>query len=102
MFKEMDPELALKLIEGYENELAPATKAQDAFYRQHSCPRCKGETQKHFLNIQHAFGDSSSVIPRSGLKCMSCECVFDPHSGVVVELGKGGTVKQKVAESRED
>lgn len=86
-FVEMDPEIALKLIEGYHNELEPEHKAQEAFYRQFSCPRCGGNVEKHFLGIQHAFpGDS--ILPRSGLKCVRCACVFDPHSGLVVSIGE--------------
>ena len=41
-FKEMDPELVTKLLEGYENELGPATRKLEAFYRQFKCPKCKG------------------------------------------------------------
>lgn len=97
----MDPALAAKLIEGYENELEPALKAQDAFYRQHNCPRCGGNTQKHFLSVQHAFpGIAGEILPRSGLKCLLCECVFDPHSGMIVELGNAGKINDKIRASQ--
>ena len=51
---------------------------------------------KHFISVQHAFGDASPV-PRSGLKCLSCELVIDPHTGIVVNLGTAGS---EVADAR--
>lgn len=94
----MDPELALKLLEGYENELAPAQKVQDAFYRNMVCPRCGGQCQKEFISADHTFG-GSSLIPRSGLKCSMCDCIFDPHSGVILELGNPGNIPARIGAS---
>jgi hypothetical protein len=85
-FVEMDQELALKLIEGYENELEPEQKKQEAFYRNCACPRCGGQCEKRFISADHAFGDGS-VLPRSGLKCTMCNCLFDPHSNLILEIG---------------
>lgn len=96
IFQEMDPEVALKMIEGYENELDPAAKVQEAFYRQFVCPRCGGKCQKHFLGPNHAFGDPDSLVPRSGLKCLACDCVFDPHSNLIVSLGNVGNIPERV------
>jgi len=89
VFKEMDPEVAMKLLEGYENELDPEVKKLDAFYRQFKCPKCKGNMGKHFISVQHAFG-GDSIVPRSGLKCMTCDLVLDPYTGIVVGLGTAG------------
>jgi hypothetical protein len=85
-FEEMDPQLIWKAIEGYQNELAPAQKALDAFYRQHRCPRCKSECRKELL-ANHAFADPTSLVPRAVLRCLSCEALFDPHSGIRLEMG---------------
>jgi len=89
-FKEMDPELALKLIEGYQNELAPEQNVQEAFYRQHVCPRCGGNVEKHFISVRHAFG-GDGLLPRSGLKCLRCNCLFDPHTNLIVDVGIDAT-----------
>ena len=86
-FVEMDPELALKAIEGHENALEPENRKMEAFYRQFVCPRCEGKCEKHFISAQHAFG-AESIVPRYALKCVSCGCVFDPHANnLIVELG---------------
>ena len=98
IFKEMDPNLAAKLIEGYENVLDPERRKLEAFYRQFKCPKCKGNMIKHFLSIQHSFGDPDIPVPRSGLKCMACNLTIDPHSGIVVDLGVAAPeAAQKVA-----
>lgn len=87
-FQELDPSLAAKLVEGYTNELAPAHKALEAFYRQFRCPRCKGACQKESV-AGHVFGDPDTLVPRSCLRCTVCTCLFDPHSGLIVQLPPG-------------
>lgn len=89
-FKPMDPELARKAIEGYQNELAPQSKALDAFYRQFRCLRCKSTCQKE--NVPgHVFSDPDVLVPRSCLRCTACQCLFDPHSGLIVDLSTTST-----------
>ena len=83
-FKELDPVLAAKAIEGYTNELAPAAKALDAFYRQFRCQRCGGKCNKETVP-NHAFSDPDTLVPRSCLRCPTCNCLFDPHSGLLLE-----------------
>ena len=98
MFRPMDPELTLALLEGYENELDPEQASLDAFYRQQRCPRCKGPCEKYFLGSDHAFG-GGTLVPRSGMRCQLCDCVFDPHSGLVLELGNLGKISERVGAS---
>lgn len=85
-FKEMDPVLARKAIEGYQNELEPQSRALDAFYRQFRCKRCGSECRKEFVS-GHVFSDPDTLVPRACLRCPLCESLFDPHSGLFVELG---------------
>lgn len=99
IFVEMDPELTLKLLEGYENELEPEQKGLDAFYRQFRCPRCHGPCDKYSLGAEHAFGGDTAV-SRFGLKCKLCDCVFDPHSGLIVELGNAGNIGERMNASQ--
>jgi hypothetical protein len=83
---EMDPEVAKKLLEGYQNELEPEVKALDAFYRQFKCPRCKGDCRKEYAQ-NHVFNDPNTLTARALLRCTRCKCLLDPHSGLVVEPG---------------
>ena len=83
---ELDPKLVWKLIEGYPNELAAEAKALDAFYRQFVCQRCGSKCRKE-LSPGHVFSDPNTLGPRSLLRCLSCEALFDPHSGIRLELG---------------
>jgi hypothetical protein len=85
VFKEMDPELCRRAIEGYEDQLAPAHKAQEAFYRQFRCPRCETSLQKEF-NGRTAF-DSDSIIAKALLRCGECGYLIEPHTNIVVETG---------------
>lgn len=84
-FKPIDPELARKAVEGYTNELAPQATALEAFYRQFKCLRCKGACQKENV-VGHMFSDPDTLVPRSCLRCTVCSCLFDPHSGLILNL----------------
>jgi hypothetical protein len=86
VYKEMDPELALKLIEGYQDELTPQARTLEAFYRQFRCPRCKGELQKEF-DTRHTFSDPDTAVGRALLRCPTCAFLIDPHSNLVLESG---------------
>lgn len=88
---ELDPLLAWKAIEGYQNELGPEQRTLDAFYRQFRCPRCKGPCRKETL-LHHAFADPDTLSPRSVLRCTLCEALFDPHSGIRLEMGNPAKV----------
>lgn len=82
----MDPTLAAKLVEGYQNELEPQRKALEALYRNCRCPKCKGACRKEFVS-GHVFADPSILVPRSCLRCLTCDLLFDPHSDLVLEMG---------------
>jgi len=90
-YQELDPEICRKMIEGYDDVLEGEAKKQDAFYRQFRCLRCGSACEKIFLGLHHAFDPGSDTpLPRSGLRCTQCSCTFDPHSGLIVEIGEGG------------
>jgi uncharacterized C2H2 Zn-finger protein len=90
VFKEMDPELCLRAIEGYTDELTPAHDAQEAFYRQFRCPRCDCPLQKEF-NAKTAF-DDDSLVAKALLRCPNCSYLVEPHTNVVVETGNPAKV----------
>jgi len=94
--REMDPELVWKAIEGYQNELELAPKALDAFYRQFRCPRCGSGCRKETI-VRHAFADPNTLVPRCVLRCLSCEALFDPHSGIRLEMGNPAKVPPDIA-----
>lgn len=94
-FIEMDPSLVWSMIEGYQNELAPEQRALDAFYAQKHCPQCGGSCRKEVIS-SHTFSDASTVVPRSVLRCLTCECLFDPHSGLRLEMGNLGKAEPAI------
>jgi len=90
----MDPELLLKAIEGYKDELTPAHQAQEAFYRQFACPSCGCATMnKEFLSSAGAGRGvtfvEGEVMPRAMLRCAQCELLLNPHTGFIIENGEG-------------
>jgi hypothetical protein len=87
-FVELDPAIALKVIEGYKNELEPQRLALEAFYRQFRCKRCGGPCSKQMVS-GHVFADAETLVPRCVLRCGRCACTFDPHSGIVISVGDG-------------
>jgi ssDNA-binding Zn-finger/Zn-ribbon topoisomerase 1 len=90
VYKEMDPALARRMIEGYQDELTPELKAQEAFYRQFTCPRCNYTLKKEF-DARTAF-TGGAIIPKALLRCPNCNYLIDPHTRLVVEFGDASKV----------
>lgn len=86
LFKEMDPELAWRAIEGHENVLTPEADKLDTFYKTFSCPRCKTPLNKEF-DPRHMYADNSVMNARALLRCMGCRYLIDPHNNMVIEYG---------------
>jgi hypothetical protein len=91
-YTEIDPEIAQAAIEGYESAFDGEQKKLDAFYRQFICPSCKSPSLAKRFNAGHAFSDPSCLIARATLVCNECKCQFDPHSGLILELGNPASV----------
>jgi rubredoxin len=90
VYKEMDPALTRRLLEGYQDELTPAAKAQDDFYSTFHCPRCKGGLTKEF-DARTAFS-ADGVIPKALLRCPTCRFLIDPHTRLIVEYGDASKI----------
>lgn len=89
-FKEMDPELAYKLIEGYEDALSTPAVEQDELYRKFDCPRCNRGLQREFDSRVGWKGDGP--LPKFLLRCSNCNYTIDPHAGFVVRYGDASKV----------
>jgi phage FluMu protein Com len=90
VIQELNPELARIAIQGYEDEITPAAKADESFYRQFRCPRCKSEMSKEFLGGARGVGVTwvdGSLTPRALLRCNSCKLLLNPHTAMIVEMG---------------
>lgn len=89
-FKEMDPEVVWRLIEGHEDVLAPALKSREDFYSQFNCPRCKCKLIKEFDPRTCFSGDGE--LPKALLRCPSCSYMIDPHTNLVVKFGDASKI----------
>jgi len=89
-FTEMDPEVVLRLVEGYTDELAPAFKVREAFYRQFRCPRCRCGLEKEF-DARTCFSEEE-VLPKALLRCRNCRYLIDPHTNMIVEFGDASKI----------
>src|SRR4051812_6494656 len=91
LFKEMDPELVLKAIEGHEDILTPEGERLEALYRTFSCPRCKCALQKEF-DLRHAYADPRTMNARALLRCSNCRYLIDPHVNLIIEYGDASKI----------
>ena len=84
--KLMDPEATLKLLEGRKDIITPLAEAREAFYQSQTCIRC-GSPALIKVGDANTMFRSNEPLPRYLLKCASCECLFDPHSGLLLSMG---------------
>lgn len=89
--QELNPTIARIAIEGYQDELSPAQKTDDAYYRQFTCPSCGCSSMtKEFLCGPRGAGVTwvgGSLTPQALLRCQGCSLLLNPRSGIIVETG---------------
>lgn len=107
-FKEMDQAEVLALLEGEQDILTPLVEADEKVYKGAICPRCGGDCATDLnvstlFDVDPATGDiipgprmTERPIPRKLCRCMRCRCLFDPFSGVILELGNLGEVEPDI------
>lgn len=88
---ELDPEVARKAIEGYEDVLTEEGQRLDALYQSFRCPRGCGPLHRE-NDSRHAFADPNVLVPRSLLRCKNCGFLIEPHSRTVIESGSAGKI----------
>jgi hypothetical protein len=90
-FKELDPEVARKAVEGYVDELDSEARSLDQLYASFKCPRGCGALHRE-NDTRHAFGDPNILVPRSLLRCRNCGYLIEPHTRMVLESGNAGKI----------
>jgi len=84
--KPLDPQITLKLLEGRKDIITPLAAEREKFYRAQHCPRCGGNATTKTGNPHKLFVEGEAL-PRFQLRCDNCSCLFDPFSGIVLEMG---------------
>jgi len=94
VFEEMDPELALRLIEGHEDELLTEAKKQDSFYRQFQCPSCKVGLDREIDSKICFRGDT--LLAKALLRCGLCGYLIDPETQIILASGNPAKVPEEI------
>lgn len=84
--KPMDPRILAKLIEGHVNVVGPLADAREQFYQQQTCPRCAGAEFVKSADPRRMIVQGEAL-PRYQLRCLNCECIWDPFTKVIEKLG---------------
>lgn len=87
--KLIDPEITIKLLEGHKDVITPAAEEREAWYKNQTCIRCGSSALKKHGDSRTLFR-GNDPLPRYNLICQSCECMFDPHSGLLLSMGNPG------------
>lgn len=82
----MDPEEVARLLEGHKDIVTSLAEKREQFYNDQQCPSCASTSHTRSTNANIAFL-GNDPIARFILECQDCGCVFDPHSGLVLQLG---------------
>lgn len=87
--KPLDPRITLKLLEGRRDIITPLAQERERFYGAQQCPRCGGNANSKTGDPARLFV-GGEALPRYQLRCDNCSCLFDPFSGIVLEMGNLG------------
>lgn len=91
-FKELPPGAAHKLLEGYEDTLTEQVQREYDFVNKQLCPRCGS----NIIPEQDVRRMIKGGPPRPLARCGECRCLFDPYSGILVELGNLGNLEPAI------
>lgn len=80
--KEMDPDLARKLLEGQVDVLTPLTQKENEVFSSVACPHCSSSEVQVFVNRAAPFS-KGSPLPNKLMKCLGCEAEFNPRNGII-------------------
>lgn len=94
VFKELDPGVAMRMVEGYQDDLSTEARVQDAFYRQFQCPNCNVELQRE-IDAKTCFR-GGSLLPKALLRCGLCGYLIDPNTRIVLSSGNPAAVPEEV------
>jgi hypothetical protein len=98
--KTLPPGLAKRLIQHDADILSPAQEARAVFHETTPCPRCKGALHPA-LHSPYAF-TQGEVLPRTLARCVDCELLLDPATGLILETGNPGKIEQPLPIVRPD
>lgn len=90
-FKELPPGVAQKMLEGYEDTLTPAVRREMDFVSKQLCPRC-GSNVVPEHDVKRMIKGQCRPLAR----CGECRCLFDPYSGLLLEMGNLGNLEPAI------
>lgn len=94
--KQMNQKLLAQIISEEKDMLTPLVAADQAVYRESSCPNCGGLTSP-VMDFDHSYtvDDEGTIsprhnrpIPRHYVRCQDCDCELDPFSGLILKPGR--------------
>lgn len=88
-FKQLDPRITIKLLEGRRDVISPLAEKREKFYAEQECPNCGGNALTKTGDTTTLFRNGD-LLPRYLLSCDNCGCLFDPHSGIILSMGNKG------------
>ena len=95
VFKELDPELHLKAIEGYRDELTPEANKMEAFYQANrKCKRC-GDMLRKEVDARTAW-TGEGMLAKALLRCDTCGFLLEPFSGVILDAGSPAKIQTPI------
>ncbi len=83
-YKEMDPEVVRKLLEGHTDVLTPEAQKEQSIFRNSPCPLCKSYASNSQINPQRPW-TPGSVLPNKILVCLQCNAEWDPFTGLILK-----------------
>ena len=84
--KPADPRVLLKMLEGRVDIVTPMALERENFYRAQECPTCGGSSLIRKADAKSIFR-ANDPMPRYLLCCRDCDCLLDPHSGILLSMG---------------
>lgn len=94
IFKEMSGKKIRELLDGQKDILTPLVEADMEIYRDSSCPRCGGTVQPE-IDMNRVLA-GNRIVPRQNCRCVDCSCLFEPFTGMIIEMGNLARIEPRI------
>ena len=81
IFKEMDKEEVLKVLEGQKDILSEEKQKHEEYFAHLRCISCRGDEIEPFVDPESLYAPGS-FLPNYLARCSACGCEFTPYTKI--------------------
>lgn len=96
-YKTMNEATRQQLLKDAVDCITPALKEEQDFLAGRSCPKCGSGHCQPVIDNANPFG-GPGILPKKLLLCHNCQVMFEPYTGIQLNMGRVPINDQKISQ----